>query len=110
MRNALTSRLAPAVRFFWCAVMKVWESHAPVADRFAGCLLGLAVGDAVGAPYEGLTHADIFFQFGTPDKLITNPSGDTLYYTDDTEMMIGVRWRGEKPSASGGSITPTTPK
>ncbi|AMV24929.1 ADP-ribosyl-[dinitrogen reductase] glycohydrolase [Gemmata sp. SH-PL17] len=70
--------------------MKVWESHAPVADRFAGCLLGLAVGDAVGAPYEGLTHADIFFQFGTPDKLATNPSGDTLYYTDDTEMMIGV--------------------
>ena len=53
-------------------------------------MLGLAVGDAVGAPYEGLTHADIFFQFGTPDKFVTNPSGDTLYYTDDTEMMIGV--------------------
>ncbi|MBY0457895.1 MAG: ADP-ribosylglycohydrolase family protein [Gemmataceae bacterium] len=52
--------------------------------------MGLAVGDAVGAPYEGLTHADIFFQFGTPDKLVTNPSGDTLFYTDDTEMMIGV--------------------
>ena len=67
-----------------------WESRAPRADRFAGCLLGLAVGDAVGAPYEGLKHADIFFQFGSPDKLVTNPSGDTLYYTDDTEMMIGV--------------------
>jgi poly(ADP-ribose) glycohydrolase ARH3 len=70
--------------------MKVWESHATLADRFAGCLLGLAVGDAVGAPYEGLTHADIFFQFGTSDKLVKNPSGDTLFYTDDTEMMIGV--------------------
>ena len=67
-----------------------WESQASRADRFAGCLLGLAVGDAVGAPYEGLTHADIFFQFGTPDKLVTNPSGDALFYTDDTEMMIGV--------------------
>src|SRR5689334_21012860 len=70
--------------------MKTWESHAPRADRFAGCLLGLAVGDALGAPYEGLTHADIFFQFGSPDKLVTNPSGETLYYTDDTEMMLGV--------------------
>ncbi len=70
--------------------MPRWESHAPRADRFAGCLLGLAVGDAVGAPYEGLTHADIFFQFGSPDNLVTNPSGDTLFYTDDTEMMIGV--------------------
>lgn len=70
--------------------MKIWESSASLSDRFAECLLGLAVGDAVGAPYEGLTHADIFFQFGTPDKLVTNPSGDALFYTDDTEMMIGV--------------------
>ena len=70
--------------------MKTWTSSASRADRFAGCLLGLAVGDAVGAPYEGLKHTDIFFQFGSPEKLVTNPSGDTLYYTDDTEMMIGV--------------------
>jgi poly(ADP-ribose) glycohydrolase ARH3 len=67
-----------------------WESSASRADRFAGSLLGLAVGDALGAPYEGLTHADIFFQFGSPDSLVKNPSGDTLFYTDDTEMMIGV--------------------
>jgi poly(ADP-ribose) glycohydrolase ARH3 len=67
-----------------------WESSASHADRFAGCLLGLAVGDALGAPYEGLTHADIFWQFGSPEKLVKNPSGDTLFYTDDTEMMIGV--------------------
>jgi poly(ADP-ribose) glycohydrolase ARH3 len=65
-------------------------SAVPRADRFTGCLLGLAVGDALAAPYEGLTHADIFFQFNSPDNLVTNPSGDTLFYTDDTEMMIGV--------------------
>src|SRR5215212_870094 len=70
--------------------MARWESSASRADRFAGCLLGLAVGDALGAPYEGLTHADIFWQFGSPEKLVKNPSGDTLFYTDDTEMMIGV--------------------
>lgn len=37
--------------------MKTWDSSAPLADRFAGCLLGLAVGDALGAPDEGLTGA-----------------------------------------------------
>lgn len=70
--------------------MKSVTSSAPLADRFAGCLLGLAVGDGLGAPYEGLTALDIFYRFGTPDALVTNPSGDTLYYTDDTEMMIGL--------------------
>jgi poly(ADP-ribose) glycohydrolase ARH3 len=70
--------------------MARWESTASVADRFTGCLLGLAVGDALGGPYEGLTSTDIFFQFGTIDAIIHNPSGDTLYFTDDTEMMIGV--------------------
>lgn len=70
--------------------MPRWESSATVADRFAGCLLGLAVGDALGGPYEGLTATDIFYQFGTAEQFIHNPSGDTLYYTDDTEMAIGV--------------------
>jgi poly(ADP-ribose) glycohydrolase ARH3 len=70
--------------------MPRWESNASAADRFAGCLLGLAVADALGGPYEGLTSADLYFRFGTPDVLVRNPSGDTLYYTDDTEMMIGV--------------------
>ncbi|MBA4188774.1 MAG: hypothetical protein C0467_12315 [Planctomycetaceae bacterium] len=70
--------------------MSRWESSASVADRFTGCLLGLAVGDAIGGPYEGLTAADIYFQFGTPEVIVRNPSGETLYFTDDTEMMIGV--------------------
>ena len=70
--------------------MKTWASTAPLAERFAGCLLGLAVGDALGAPYEGLTGMDIFYRFGPPAGIVTNPSGDTLYYTDDTEMAIGV--------------------
>jgi ADP-ribosylglycohydrolase len=29
-------------------------SSAELKDRFVGCLLGCAVGDALGAPYEGL--------------------------------------------------------
>ena len=70
--------------------MKTWTSSAPLADRFAGCLLGLAVGDALGAPYEGLTGFDIYHGFGPPGSVVKNPSGEPLYYTDDTEMMIGV--------------------
>jgi poly(ADP-ribose) glycohydrolase ARH3 len=59
-------------------------------DRFVGCLVGLAIGDALGAPYEGLTSEDIFFRFGEPTHIATNPDNDTLFYTDDTEMMLGV--------------------
>src|SRR5688500_4111235 len=65
-------------------------STAPLRDRFVGSLLGLAVGDGLGAPYEGLLAIDIFHQFGPPDVVVSNPSGETLCYTDDTEMMIGV--------------------
>lgn len=65
-------------------------SSATPRERFLGCLLGLAVGDSIGAPYEGLTGDDIFFRFGTVDKLVKNPDRETLYYTDDTQMMLGV--------------------
>src|SRR3990172_4250149 len=44
--------------------------------RVEGCILGLALGDALGAPYEGLS-LPVF----TPG---------TIPYTDDTEMMIGL--------------------
>jgi poly(ADP-ribose) glycohydrolase ARH3 len=59
-------------------------------DRFLGCLLGQAVGDGLGAPYEGLLADMIYHDFGPAAELVKNPSGDTLYYTDDTQMMIGV--------------------
>lgn len=85
--KALRVRAAPIE---WYTAMRRWKSSASLKDRFAGCLLGLAVADALGAPYEGLSAADIFFQFGPADGLVANRSGDTLYYTDDTQMMIGV--------------------
>ncbi|MGD2079766.1 MAG: ADP-ribosylglycohydrolase family protein [Nitrospirota bacterium] len=52
---------------------------------FKGCLAGLALGDALGAPFEGLmppleSGMEAFF-----DHL-----PDVLRYTDDTEMAIGV--------------------
>jgi poly(ADP-ribose) glycohydrolase ARH3 len=62
----------------------------PSVDQFTGCLLGQAVGDAVGAPYEGLSADNIYWGFGAPDELLKNSSGEDLFYTDDTQMMIGV--------------------
>ena len=59
-------------------------------DRFLGCLLGLAVGDAIGAPFEGLPATAIWYDFGGARKLIANPPAELLTYTDDTQMMIAV--------------------
>jgi ADP-ribosylglycohydrolase len=60
-----------------------------VEARFLGCLLGGAVGDALGAPVEFLSRAEILTRFG--------PSGITDYadaygglgrITDDTQMTL----------------------
>lgn len=49
-------------------------------SRFTGCLLGLALGDALGAPFEGSPRGE---------KSLTHLP-PLLRYTDDTEMAIGV--------------------
>lgn len=65
-------------------------SSASLHDRFLGCMLGSAVGDGLGSPWEGLTSFDIYQLGGPAHVLVTNPTGDTLYYTDDTEMTVGI--------------------
>lgn len=51
-------------------------------DQFAGCMLGLATGDALGAPYEG----------GPLERLVWRVIGRTsdgcLRWTDDTQMAL----------------------
>jgi poly(ADP-ribose) glycohydrolase ARH3 len=59
-------------------------------DRFTGCLLGLAVGDAVGALFEGQSPDWIAHRFPTPAALLEGPLLDMIHYTDDTQMAIGV--------------------
>jgi poly(ADP-ribose) glycohydrolase ARH3 len=59
-------------------------------DRFHGCLLGLAVGDALGARFEGQTPDWIAQRYRTPEELIAKPPVDELWYTDDTQMAIGI--------------------
>lgn len=67
-------------------------------DRFVGSLLGLALGDAVGAPYEGGFGARLVW------KVLGIGRGDVLRTTDDTEMAVGLarslaEHRGVDPDA-----------
>ena len=61
-----------------------------IDDRFEGCLLGLAVGDALGAHFEGQPPEYIGERYRSVDALIQNPPPGEIWYTDDTQMMIGV--------------------
>src|SRR5690349_1805383 len=69
-----------------CSKPRADGMDAPVAarDRCEGCLLGLALGDALGAPFEG----------GPLERLLwraigTTPTGD-MRWTDDTQMSLDV--------------------
>jgi poly(ADP-ribose) glycohydrolase ARH3 len=58
-------------------------------DQFMGVVIGLAVGDALGSAWEGIT-SDLIYEMGPADKIVAHDSGETIFYTDDTQMMIGV--------------------
>jgi len=64
--------------------------HTVSRDRFLGCLLGQAVGDALGAPFEGLPADFVFWYAGSVGDLLRRPPDGPRRYTDDTQMMIGV--------------------
>jgi ADP-ribosylglycohydrolase len=64
------------------------STAVPLQDRFLGCLLGCAVGDALGAPYEGLWSHSI----PAGEALLSEfaefegyPSGQ---FTDDTQLTL----------------------
>lgn len=58
-------------------------------DRFRGCLLGLAVGDALGGKFEAQSADSIRARFPTTQALFDYPQ-EEIWYTDDTQMAIGV--------------------
>ncbi len=55
---------------------------SPSAQQFAGCLLGLALGDALGAPHEGGPLERLLW------RLIGTTRSGRLRYTDDTQMSL----------------------
>jgi ADP-ribosyl-[dinitrogen reductase] hydrolase len=63
-------------------------------DRFRGCLLGVAVGDALGMPTEGYTAREIKTKFGMVREMLPAPEGHfhssliAGQFTDDTEETL----------------------
>jgi ADP-ribosylglycohydrolase len=79
-------------------------------NQFLGALLGMAIGDALGAPTSGLTRAQIGERFGTidayhgtglPDAGEENPGE----FTDETELALCVV---ESMTANRGVFDPET--
>lgn len=64
-------------------------ADAMLKDRFEGCLLGLAVGDALGGMFEAQSADAIRARFADVEQLIAYPQ-EEIWYTDDTQMAIGV--------------------
>ncbi|MGL4418322.1 MAG: ADP-ribosylglycohydrolase family protein, partial [Plesiomonas shigelloides] len=68
-------------------------THSPSAEhtrlKFLGCLLGGAIGDALGAPVEFMKRSTILSQFG-PDGITTYAPafGGLGRITDDTQMTL----------------------
>lgn len=60
-----------------------------VRERYQGCLLGGAVGDALGAPVEFMSRSEITREFGPQGITDLAPAyGKLGAITDDTQMML----------------------
>ncbi len=59
-------------------------------DGFEAAILGLAIGDALGMPVEGLTREQIKSFYGEVRDFLPSPFGDLAAgeWTDDTEQML----------------------
>ncbi len=58
-------------------------------DRFRGCLIGLALGDALGGLFEAQPADHIRSRIPSVARLMSYGDGE-LWYTDDTQMAIAV--------------------
>lgn len=72
------------------------------SKKIAGCLFGMAFGDALGADTEFFTVEEILRQF--PPRGPLAPSGNPAQVTDDTQMAVAV---GEALMQSSHPYTPT---
>ncbi len=72
-------------------------------QQATGCLVGLALGDALGAPTEFLSYARICRQY--PPNGPQEPEGTPIRVTDDTQMMLAV---GQALAETGLPVTPGT--
>jgi ADP-ribosylglycohydrolase len=86
-------------------------ANVSMKDRFLGCLLGLAIGDALGMPVEGWTHERIERTYGRITDYVPriDDAGNQIVaageITDDTELAL---CHVESLTASGGFVDPET--
>lgn len=57
-------------------------------DKFKGCLLGVAIGDTLGHPFEGKLRSKIFSYFKNFGEFLNSNSDLFRTYTDDTQLTI----------------------
>jgi len=57
-------------------------------DKFQGCLLGVAIGDTLGHPFEGKLRSKIFSYFKNFEEFLDSNSDLFRTYTDDTQLTI----------------------
>ena len=69
--------------------MQTSSENLQLSDRYAGCLLGGAVGDALGRPVEFMSIGEIRKQFG-PEGILdfADMAGGIGAVTDDTQMTL----------------------
>lgn len=66
---------------------RMGPTSVPVEDRFLGCLLGGAIGDALGYPVEFRPKAEILGRFGPEPPTSLAYAGPVLV-SDDTQMTL----------------------
>jgi len=57
-------------------------------DKFSGTLLGVAIGDSLGRPFEGLLRERIYSQFDNFKEFIMRKRRVFKTYTDDTQLTL----------------------
>jgi ADP-ribosylglycohydrolase len=76
-------------------------------DAVYGCLIGGAIGDALGAPVEGLYYPEIRAQYGRVTELVSSPIGNTgPTYGGSTGDLFREEYDG--PPCVPGAITDDT--
>jgi ADP-ribosylglycohydrolase len=65
------------------------QAHPLIRDRFRGCLLGGAAGDALGAPVEFMSRSEMLERFGAGGLTGYAPAWGAIgRITDDTQMTL----------------------
>ena len=59
-----------------------------ILDKFQGSLLGLAIGDTLGRPFEGKLRSEIYSNFNSFEEFIQNKKNLFKTYTDDTQLTL----------------------